>query len=210
MAFLLALWAAPAVGATCPPKPKTVKVTVDSHFAQPRYDHSRSLAEIGTLSGKPAAIGFITSGFTRGVYSTGYSFSFESAPRKGGGACVTLKEVKGRINYESLTVFVARDYKKGSCQYKVVLDHEMEHVAIFRKVFNKHVPRIRRKMEVVARSMRPFWVSRVERAGKEMEKRLNAALKPLVNAMEREKVKKNAAIDTETNYRKITARCRKW
>lgn len=209
--FTAILWGGgTAEAANCKLKRAHVQVTVKSHFPEPRYDFTRSRAQIAAMAGERGRATRITNGVTVYVYGPEARVQVMTFPQKRGGACVRLTRVDLRMTFSELDVYVAREYKKGSCQYKTVLAHENQHVAINRKALKKHLPTIRRKLEAAAKRMRPFWVAKADRAAKSASKRIMAALQPAIRALNRETERGHAKIDTDKSYRKLSKRCRSW
>lgn len=80
----------------------------------------------------------ITEGLTDGVIrmSAQTMFQIESYPKLNS-VCLYVDKVNVKFEVEP-SVYIASDYKKGSCQYKAVMEHEQKHVKVDRVVVNKY------------------------------------------------------------------------
>lgn len=213
--LLACLVADVAWAASCPPRPGQVAVVFNTEFAEPRYDNSLGQRQISAVVRRAdgyqeSARGRHFAGLTHGNYRSSIRVGVAMLEQARGGACVWLTEVLGTVRYEGLTVYVDRAYRPGSCPYEEILAHEREHVDIIRKVFNRYRPKLRERLEAKARSMKPFWVARGKTAARKAVERLNLALKPVLDAMNREMHRSHERIDTDANYQRISARCNSW
>ena len=199
-----------ALAASCPGARGAPPVSFEGRFAEPRYDHGHSRDEIRAIARQRGMAGRVFAGLTHGSYQSKVSASVEVTPQRRGGGCVRLTKVRGRLDYTDLTVYMAREYRRGSCAYRVILEHENEHVAINRRAFDRHLPKLRRKLETAARNLKPFWVARSEDGAQAAVDRLQKALQPALRELEREMERQNTQIDTEESYRRLGARCTDW
>jgi len=124
--------------------------------------------------------------------------------------CGQLTKVTARIGYEELTVYVARKYRPGSCNYRSILDHENQHVAVFRDTMTKYAARVEHRLNRTAGRMKPVLASTANQAAKLLQNKLQRELKPLFREMDREMDHRNGKLDTAKNYRQEQARCSNW
>jgi hypothetical protein len=112
-----------------------------------------------------------------------------------------------------MDVYISRDYPYGSCQYTAILGHEDTHVTINRRVFKKHLARLRtalRTDKTLPLQGNPIRVSSMAEGERIVSARVQAITQPVVRAMEAELRSENAKIDTPESYRKLSARCPTW
>jgi len=117
-------------------------VTVRTPKVPMTLNHSLSIGELDAIVGKPSvkfpdgattethglterAIGFINN-------SPPIHFQINNAPtihdRNGVSFCVKDFNLDVTIAPESMTVYIAKEIKQGSCRYDVVYNHELTHV----------------------------------------------------------------------------------
>ena len=124
--------------------------------------------------------------------------------------CARLATVETSLGYGDIMVYVAREYRKGSCPYRTILAHENRHVAVFQGTLARFAPRLRTRLREAAGQMAPLWVTDRESPADILQERLRRRLQPLMGEMERVMDKANARIDSPSAYRGEQARCRDW
>jgi hypothetical protein len=215
LAVLLVLAAsAPGMAAKCNLEPVSPRFVLSNDAIKVKYNHGLGRGSIAT---KARRLGFSggrpnvdISGLTSSSYETRYQVKVQTRKIGRNRYCAQLLSVEAWAGFTGMTVYVAREYKRGSCQYRAILDHEHQHVAINRRVFQKYLPKIEKTLRATARKMGPFVASSPNGAGKIVTNRLKAALRPTASALDRALDKSNANIDTKANYKRVNARCRKW
>jgi len=198
--------------ADCPASRTPIKLNFTTMAGPPSYSHAVSLAGIGNLAradGAPAGDRSRPVGLTR--LNTLFSLKGGSTLLKRGAAyCNYLTSVGVEFGWERMEVFVPSEYQQGSCEYRAVIDHENQHVAIYRAALKEFAPRARARVEVVLAKTKPI-VSR------DQDGSLDVALAPVkteLSALLREFLAVQAArhqqIDTPSNYAAVTALCKNW
>jgi len=123
--------------------------------------------------------------------------------------CLWPTEVTGQLGNRSMDVYVAANYVTGTCEYKVVLDHENTHVSINRSVIKAYGPRIEAQLRLAVKStLFPMVVNTAD--SQQALKTLSAAVQGLLSQMENELRQRNGAIDTPEAYRRTAALCHNW
>lgn len=195
----------------CPWVPVSPQVDFSGFFpGQPAIDQGlapRQIAERATL---PLGKGWTVGGLTAGRYETALEAAVQLMPLPDGTACAQVAAVTGKLTYTDFTVFIARTYAPGSCQYEVTLAHEMEHVAIHRETYERYLPLVQARLEEAARTLPPVRVRHRGEAAPLAIARLQEAINPLLAAMDGEAKRRNAEIDSPANYRRLTTRCPTW
>jgi hypothetical protein len=195
----------------CPWMPVSPRVDFSGFFpGQPSIDQGldpRQMAERATL---PLGRTWTAGGLTAGRYETSLEAATVLRPLPDGSLCAQVASVSGRLTYTDFTVYVARTYAPGSCQYEVILGHEMEHVAIHRETYERYLPLIQARLEEAARTQPPFRVRHGGEAAAFAVARLQEAVDPLLAALDAEAKRRNAEIDSPANYHRLTNRCPSW
>jgi hypothetical protein len=213
---ILLLAAVPAMAAErCPPSGMTqpkreVALTVSA--APVEYRNDRSRTEITVLAGR--------TGVPRHISNTGltrHHSEFRVTPHmwwvdlSNGRRCVGLGKVDAHWAISATTVDVASEYRPGSCQHRVVLEHENEHVSLTRGAFDSMVPRMRGKLDALVGRFEPFVTTAgSDAAGDQILKALMEGVRPILDEQERLRRDLNMAIDTPESYRRTSARCPEW
>lgn len=127
--------------------------------------------------------------------------------------CVNLKEVTFDIGYDIIDVYIDRKYKPGSCEYRVVKDHENYHVAVHREAMKFFKNDIERALRQSVKKMVPVSVTSQAEAERVINRQFEQAQKdiaPLLKHINKKIKEKNAEIDTPQSYAKATALCKNW
>jgi hypothetical protein len=152
-----------------------------------------------------------TLGLTVADFSLGFKFKLESAEVEGG-FCTAISDIGFSMGYDSMEVFIDDRYEPGSDCYEAILEHEKEHVRIFRQVLKKYAPLLKKELEIVALNLDPVFLEKTsERAINDMVSRQvydSERIRVLTDKMTREKIEKNEAHDSSDEYARIGRICR--
>jgi len=199
---------------SCPVKKTRVKVTFKEDPGRVKVDRRHSQKQLTAMMRKKSKIRFtremLNNGLTRTKYGTNMGFELQYAELESGKVCAALRTVDATFGYAEITVFIARKYKKGSCQYRTVLQHENTHVAIHRKYLKKYADRMRRRLTSTANKAGVIFAPTVQQVKTAFRKRLEKAVDQLTEEFSRELDAANARIDTPENYRRENKKCPSW
>lgn len=127
--------------------------------------------------------------------------------------CVSLKEVAFQIGYDDILVYIHKNYKPGSCQYRVVKDHENYHVAVHRQAMNFFKSDIEKAIRKSVASLKPQVVSssaEAQRVVNSQFAKIQKDIQPLIDHINKKITEKNAAIDTPESYKAANKLCKSW
>ncbi len=127
-----------------------------------------------------------------------------------GSFCSHLAAVEAAVKYNSIDVYIARDYKRGSCQYYAILDHERRHVGVFNDTLLEFAPRMEWQLREAANTMEAIHNRDRHKAVARFQERLERAMQPLFTEFNRVLASRNSALDTEENYREEMKNCLSW
>ena len=207
---------APAVAAaanTCAPSRKAITLDFVTKAQEPIYNNRLTVSGIRNLL---ATRGQPVSGpheKALGVTYVETVFSLQGAVNikpTGRGFCVYVDRVDVDFGWDRMEVYVASEYKPGSCEYRTVLDHENQHVSINQSVLRETAPRVRATMEGILRDQQPIYIASAtggaDRALTAIQNRMNGVLDNFQQAMST----RNGGIDTASNYSAIGEMCSDW
>lgn len=139
------------------------------------------------------------------------SFIHETYDQLGQG-CLYLKEVDVKIHIDP-TIFIAREYPKGSCMHSAVLTHERKHVREDQLIVNKYANIIGKAVARVVNSQGsgfgPYETARLPFVQQNIQNSLNKVVVKYTDKMNHERQKRQQAIDSLEEYESIGARCPK-
>ena len=201
--------------APCPRADSSPQVSLETKPGRVVYDNGKTRRQLQRLQGKSRGAsnskrGWKPIGLTLTELKFRMNISVRTLSRPGNGHCGTVSGVTATLGYERITVYLDKRYKRGSCQYRSVLEHEKEHVAIFRGVLDRYAPKVKRRLVLAASGLKPIAARSPQRAADKLQKALQRQMEPLFEEMNRTLDRENDSIDTAANYRREQARCRKW
>jgi len=211
---LLSTNAAAQQPSLCPPYKEGVRLIFDTKIIPPKYNHRLPIADVRQLYMGPGRnLGRAHSnaiGITYAEIALSLSASTRSIPRERGGYCVYLDEVQADFGFEKFEVYIGKEYPVGTCEYRTILDHENEHVAINNAVVKEYGPMIRQSLEQQLAVMPPLFAPTVNTGSRRAIQGLQQRAEPVVDAFKREQRRRNAAIDTNAAYGLLQELCTGW
>ncbi len=213
LAWAAAVSAFPVLGAgSCDGVSATVVLNSDPGKVVHRAGHTRSdLKRIQERhGGKGSKRGWYPLGLTQAELRIDMRLGVRVIPVSANRFCAAPVKVEVTAGFTTFVIYIDRKYRRGGCNYRAILDHEDEHVAIYRDTLRRYAPWIEERLVLEVRRLRPVYVGSQEGAADRVKKLLMGKLRPLVKKMETAAELANAEIDTVTSYRAIHAKCRKW
>lgn len=207
----LTLWSATAWSDDrCPPHDATAySINVEADIPAARLDRSRSRAQLNGFA--PHGKG----GNVLGLMRAGYEFSMSSSyayDEVDGGYCFWVDIVDVMLRYQSMDVYVAKEYRPGSCAYRAILAHEQTHVDIARTFVQRYRPRVRSALTSlrIPTARAPNFVNSIEQARVQSNTLLGQLLNPVIRQLEKSMNDAQAELDTPQSYRRVLRQCSDW
>ncbi|MEZ0261154.1 MAG: hypothetical protein ACAH80_09100 [Alphaproteobacteria bacterium] len=191
------------------------KVTAVFNNNLPIENNSLPITELGkftisTTFSKKRKETFIVGGVTVSDFVPQFLLTFDgSTDPVSGKACLAAKTVELTLNYKP-TVYIASQYKPGSCRYKEVLLHEVRHVNTDIITFKEYLPIIQADMERAAATlhvMGPLDKNEVDPAREKAAAVLKEALTASVDKVSAVLHQRQQAIDTRAEYLRSSRAC---
>jgi hypothetical protein len=149
-----------------------------------------------------------------GLTSTGHSISYQmrsQTARIGRNRfCARIASVDMEILVTKLNVYVLGKYRRGSCEYTAVIDHEHEHVATFQTGIENLEQKFNDQLWSIIRNLPPGFSSTPKLAGQAVFRNLKRSINRVKNPIERLMKSRNRQIDTPLSYKRLTQQCSKW
>lgn len=127
--------------------------------------------------------------------------------------CVELESVKVNFGYDRVIVLIDRAYRPGSCQYRVVKEHEDTHVFLNRDTLRFYSKYVHDEAYKIAQKIMPRPAGSAAEAKKvleEMTAEIQNAVLPINDFFMKIKEEENLKIDTPESYAKTTRLCKSW
>lgn len=122
---------AKATDTTCPIM-EAPKINVVFHPGDYKIDHTKTTKEIATRIALPSKFHEMT---TVGVTTSSVNFDtnadFNIGNMTNGELCIYPANIDINVYQQDTIVYISNKYKKDSCQYNEILEHELIHVGIY-------------------------------------------------------------------------------
>jgi hypothetical protein len=187
----------------------TFSVAIKDRPTNYRFDlDSAALAKIADENGMPGLKAEIPFGLTIGRYDLEVTVNDDTV-RDDSGYCTRLRAAAVEIGLKQLDVIVDRRFAPGSCERQAVLDHEGEHVEVFRDALRYYLPVLERALAQTAlpRDIPGADPKAAQAAYLEL---ITDSLKPVFAAIHNRARDKNARLDLPEIYAAVFKRCRQW
>jgi hypothetical protein len=174
-----------------------------------RFDlDSAALAKIARENGMPRLKGEIPFGLTIGRYDLEVTIDTDTTV-DGSGYCAQLHAAHVEIGLKQLDVIVDRRFAAGSCERQAVLDHERQHVEVFREAARHYLPALE---SILAQTLLPFdlHVADREAARAAYLGPITDSLKPVFVAINDRARNGNTGLDEPDSYAAVFKRCDHW
>jgi hypothetical protein len=214
LALAAAVAAARPAGAheteTCPgldDSPYRVDLVVDTPAS--RVHHDRSIDQLGGMVAHGPGARVL--GATDAGLEFGWRVDMRSAPYRGG-YCVWVAGLRLTVRYPSPDIFIAREYRRGTCQYRNILAHEQEHVRISRATIKRFLPRLHMLLTSlrIPTAQRPLHAASAARAEDELGALMRDLVDPVYQDMAQALAGEQADLDSPASYRRLFRHCPDW
>jgi hypothetical protein len=204
LAALLASEGATASGLACAAPP--VRISMARGMPPPTIDNSLTQPQLQRLAPHHH------SGRSLGLYRASVNGHFNARIEMRwdeGEACLWVASIALQIEAADRRIWVIRERRPGSCEFDAVLTHERRHQAVDDAVIDAFAPRLE---AALARRAAALGVARVHPSEREAaQKRLLAAVNETfqaeMRALQEERERRQEAVDTPAEYRRVGAAC---
>ena len=196
--------------AACP-RVATPAVSVRVADPGPRVSSTKSLSQINAMAGSHGLSrkGFRVLGLTEIQIASAVKVRYEQRP-SGGATCVNVSKVEVRFGLQNHHVHVPREYRRGSCQFKVVMRHEMAHVDVNRRTVRKYAKILKNEMRSVLRRAGPTVAGSFVKGQNVQAALVQKVLDDVVARFLVERDKLHAVIDTPGGKYSAGGQCQGW
>ena len=159
---------------------------------------------------------WIEKGFTAGLARAGTGFRWRArniGKRYGGYGshyfCLFFNNIEIEVFYGA-TLFVVKDFKDDSCDFKITLAHEFQHHDINMAIANKYVERLKKDLPVMLQQVENYGYvphHQMDARFQLMRDSLADAVDIYMEEMHKEMTAENAKIDTLENYQRESLIC---
>lgn len=217
LAGILALcptWAAvPAAQKPCAPYSTPITLDFKTLTPAPVYNNRLTVQGIRNLfrDHTEAVLGLHSSALGITYAETTYSAeAHSSATTVRGGYCVYLSALDLKFGWRRMQVYVASEFEPGSCEYRTVLDHENQHVAVNNGALREFAPRFRAEVEKALRTQQPVFTQNAQAGMETALASVERDMSGLMSQFQEIMAGRNAPLDSASNYGATASLCTNW
>lgn len=177
----------------------------------PRITSTKSLDQINAMAGSHGLSkeGFRVLGMTQIDLQSGMQVEYQAQPTRGM-VCVRVNKVKASFGLKRHYVHVPREYPRGSCQYRVVMRHEMAHVDVNRRTVRKYAQIMKNDIRSVLRKNGAVPARTMADGQKIQHDRIQAVIDRIGTEFNAELKRLHGDIDAPNSRYAATDQCRSW
>lgn len=154
-----------------------------------------------------------TMGLTTANLSRKISPTFKIQPTEQNSYCVLLDTLTVEIGYKNIDIYIDKKYKPGTCNYKVIKEHENYHARVNQEGLKFFSPKIKKAYQIALNKIKPVEVYSNEESKQvtaQMMQQIEKEVQPLLDYVQKKIIEENLLIDTDSSYEAESKRCPKW
>lgn len=156
----------------------------------------------------PQHPGYRMQGLTKIDYKSHFTMEFSIEESGPASWCATIDKIKVTFGMRKpAEVYLAKELNKGSCAYDVILEHELEHVAIGVNAVRKGRQNIEAMLPELINNKFPIYGHSRGFVHDKSSKLIETSIEKFVNNAIFDADKANAKIDTLESYNELSHRC---
>lgn len=212
--FLLLSWGAHAQTVEC--KPQTagaVRIVWSSDKIDYNFNKTQSqmdAMQVDTVSPYAASAKTHVGGLMHGGISVRLETQLSTSTyQKARMVCLWVDNVNINIAIDP-TIYIAKQYKQGSCEHNAILEHEYKHIQVDREIVKKYAPQIKKVIEKAIQDIGivgPKQERDKSNYSKKISDYLDQQLKIATDTMYAERDKRQQAVDTLAEYERVAGLC---
>jgi hypothetical protein len=198
----------PAAAASC--EAKTPEVSINMPLQEPVVDSSLAQPALQQLSDQfvPGRHGGHTLGLYRSRLMTSYTTKLRIVASSDS-VCVSIASVQIVFTMPERRIYVASEWKPGTCGYTAILEHERKHQATDDQVIREHLQRFRQAVESAVVKAGALAMPAAQRATAQdrLEKVVQTAVENELQELTAEQKSMQQEVDAGLEYARVRASC---
>lgn len=128
-----------------------------------------------------------------------------------GSWCGSLEGGRFDIGYDDpMRIYVTSQYAPGSCPYEAIVQHELQHVDIYRSVLSAHLGDADRRIATIVFGNGPVRGATKGDVAAGIDAIVERAVSEVVDEIAAESRQRNGVLDTVDNYMRVQSACPQW
>ncbi len=192
---------------------KDPEVNVSPLLAAPQFNFTLALSHLLAMAGEDKRkyssthherpVGLTAASLRLGSSYKVTAYSRANSPQ----LCAQISSFTLHFGFDDTTVFVAREIPRGSCGFRVVLAHEMQHVAIDKDFVSKNLPHLPAMLRDAIRQIGVVRADSRADAEAQIQTAVNDYIEGLAGNLADVREKLQARIDTLDEYSRLSKSC---
>jgi len=203
-----------AAAGRCPKAPETARVTINTTTAKVVFEGGHSSSDLARMQRAKGLHQGNGNARVLGLTQTEFRYAIKTSakliPASGGGYCAHPVSFDLSVGFSDFRVLIDRQYRRGSCEFAAIRDHEITHVTLYRSNLSRFLPLIRRQARIAATAVKTVAVGDPDSGARALQDQMQRRINPLIARLNREADTANARIDTAKSYRNVHMLCDNW
>lgn len=198
------------------PKHEPTKINIVPRTSEVQYDYSQSLRQLQTYKTDTVdPYGFhgktVTQGFMKGQIQLRHSIKFgQSRSEHYNAGCVWYDEIRVELNIDP-TIVIAKELYRDRCMKKAIVDHEIIHVKVDRRIVNKFAKSMGKKLFAALKSrgfsVGPIKATRISEVQNKMQTVVGQILELEYKKLGIERQEMQREVDSREEYDSVDDKC---
>ena len=127
--------------------------------------------------------------------------------------CFLLSKLNIEIGFPRIDIYIDKKYRPGSCNYKVIKEHENYHARVHQEGLKFFSKKIEEAYKIALNKLRPVEFRSEDGAQQislQMIKQVGEEVQPLLYYVQKRLTEENLVIDTSSSYEAESKRCPNW
>ncbi|MFN7113754.1 MAG: hypothetical protein ACK4PK_05275 [Alphaproteobacteria bacterium] len=197
------------------PQTQPGQVAIQTRNGTPKYYYHIPSAQLGnfqidtTFSKHDNEI-YVVGGVTHGKILISRQVQMLTHSMRGVNAhCVSVGQITVTLDYQP-DVYIATEYKPGTCRYQTTMQHEVQHVNLDIITLNEFIPRIQSYIQRAVNSlppMQPVQQHQVPQMQEWIGMQVEQAAKQALSEMDQVRRARHQRIDSREEYTRLSRAC---
>lgn len=193
----------------CPPINPIINLS--SSVATTQYERNIEAEKLNDMHGSLPEDNSVL-GLAGGEVGTKFDVLFDAEPVGDNLYCLNFKKITA-VFYAQPKIYLASNFKRGTCEYTAILQHENKHVEVLKKAQREYMPEYRTFISGVIEKLPVLEPIRLQDANAKKQLYINQIGQELAGFMENAMIdvaQRQRAIDTQEEYESVWRRCDRW
>ena len=151
-------------------------------------------------------------GLAGGEVGAKFTAEFELKPERNGTYCLYVDKVD-TVFFAKPKVYIASNFRKGTCEYTQVLRHEEKHVKTLKRAHKDYMSEFRSHMRWSLRDLPvfdPMSVSDANEKRNEYVQIISNHLTTFIEKINKDVAKRQKEVDSKEEYQRVLNNCSRW